>query len=129
MKVKAISKIGFPSSPFSVVAALILAPGNFAFTASSTGFGSRVNISAPSDGILVYEHTERGSAQDVTPALNGALLAGVTRDTLLTVASDLGYSAEEGKISTDDWQAGNESGVLTEVFACGTAAVITPVGF
>ena len=65
----------------------------------------------------------------MTPALNGALLPGVTRDTLLTVASDLGYSAEEGKISTDEWQAGNESGVLTEVFACGTAAVITPVGF
>jgi branched-chain amino acid aminotransferase len=68
-------------------------------------------------------------ARLVTPALNGALLPGVTRDTLLTVANDLGYSAEEGKISTDEWQAGNESGVLTEVFACGTAAVITPVGY
>jgi branched-chain amino acid aminotransferase len=78
---------------------------------------------------LYFVYGSGEQARLVTPALNGALLAGVTRDTLLTVASDLGYSAEEGKISTDDWQAGNESGVLTEVFACGTAAVITPVGF
>jgi branched-chain amino acid aminotransferase len=64
----------------------------------------------------------------VTPALNGALLPGVTRDSLLTLAHELGYSAEEGKLSTDEWQAGNASGAITEVFACGTAAVITPVG-
>ena len=78
---------------------------------------------------LYFVYGSGEQARLVTPALNGALLPGVTRDTLLTVASDLGYSAEEGKISTDEWQAGNESGVLTEVFACGTAAVITPVGF
>jgi branched-chain amino acid aminotransferase len=47
---------------------------------------------------------------------------------LLALASDLGYTAEEGKVSTDEWQAGNASGAITEVFACGTAAVITPVG-
>ena len=78
---------------------------------------------------LYFVYGSGEQARLVTPALNGALLPGVTRDALLTVASDLGYSAEEGKISTDEWQAGNESGVLTEVFACGTAAVITPVGF
>ncbi|MET9266648.1 S8 family serine peptidase [Amycolatopsis sp. NPDC004079] len=43
--------------------------------AYSSGFGSRVNISAPSDGILVYQHTEHGSAQDVTPVLNGGTSA------------------------------------------------------
>jgi branched-chain amino acid aminotransferase len=68
------------------------------------------------------------SARIVTPALTGTLLPGVTRDSLLTLAHDLGYSAEEGKISTDEWREGNESGAITEVFACGTAAVITPVG-
>jgi branched-chain amino acid aminotransferase len=68
------------------------------------------------------------SARIVTPALTGTLLPGVTRDSLLTLAGDLGYSAEEGKISTDEWREGNESGAITEVFACGTAAVITPVG-
>ncbi len=52
----------------------------------------------------------------------------MTRDSLLTVATELGYAAEEGKISTDEWREGNASGALTEVFACGTAAVITPVG-
>ena len=56
------------------------------------------------------------------------MLPGVTRDSLLTLAADLGYAVEEGKVSTDEWQAGNSSGELTEVFACGTAAVITPVG-
>jgi branched-chain amino acid aminotransferase len=64
----------------------------------------------------------------VTPTLTGSILEGVTRDSLLTVAADLGYTAEEGRISLDQWQADSESGALTEVFACGTAAVITPVG-
>jgi branched-chain amino acid aminotransferase len=64
----------------------------------------------------------------VTPALTGALLPGVTRDSLLTLAGDLGYGAEENRISTDEWRAGNADGSITEVFACGTAAVITPVG-
>ena len=41
---------------------------------------------------------------------------------------DLRYQAEEGTISADAWRAGCEAGELTEVFACGTAAVITPVG-
>ncbi len=72
-----------------------------------------------------------GSGDDVrivTPSLTGALLPGVTRDSLLTLARDLGYGAEEARISTDMWQEGNASGEISEVFACGTAAVITPVG-
>ncbi|MHC0434079.1 branched-chain amino acid aminotransferase [Streptomyces sp. O3] len=64
----------------------------------------------------------------VTPELTGSLLPGITRDSLLTIARDLGYEAVEGRISTEDWKRGNEDGTLTEVFACGTAAVITPVG-
>ncbi|MGH8962247.1 MAG: branched-chain amino acid aminotransferase [Jatrophihabitantaceae bacterium] len=77
---------------------------------------------------LYFVYGSGPSARIVTPALTGTLLPCVTRDSLLTVARELGYAAEEGKISTDDWRAGNESGALTEVFACGTAAVITPVG-
>jgi branched-chain amino acid aminotransferase len=77
---------------------------------------------------LCFVYGSGPSARVVTPALTGTLLPGVTRDSLLTVAQELGYGAEEGKISIDDWHAGNESGALTEVFACGTAAVITPVG-
>ncbi len=64
----------------------------------------------------------------MTPALTGTLLAGVTRDSVLTLAPDLGIPAEEGAISVAQWRAGCESGEITEVFACGTAAVITPVG-
>jgi branched-chain amino acid aminotransferase len=77
---------------------------------------------------LCFVYGSGPTARIVTPALTGTLLPGVTRDSLLTLAHDLGYSTEEGKISTDDWQRGNASGAITEVFACGTAAVITPVG-
>ncbi|SOD71287.1 branched-chain amino acid aminotransferase [Jatrophihabitans sp. GAS493] len=77
---------------------------------------------------LYFVYGSGATARIVTPALTGTLLPGVTRDSLLSLAADLGYSAEEGKISTDDWQAGCASGEITEVFACGTAAVITPVG-
>jgi branched-chain amino acid aminotransferase len=77
---------------------------------------------------LYFVYGSGPSARIVTPALTGTLLPGITRDSLLTVAADLGYACEEGKISTDDWRHGAESGELTEVFACGTAAVLTPVG-
>ncbi|NJP45144.1 branched-chain amino acid aminotransferase [Actinacidiphila epipremni] len=64
----------------------------------------------------------------VTPELTGSLLPGITRDSLLRIAADLGYEVAEGRISVDDWRAHTQDGTLTEVFACGTAAVITPVG-
>ncbi|MEU2158658.1 branched-chain amino acid aminotransferase [Streptomyces sp. NPDC019396] len=64
----------------------------------------------------------------VTPELTGSLLPGVTRDSLLKLARDLGHASEEGRISIEDWRRDSENGTLREVFACGTAAVITPVG-
>jgi branched-chain amino acid aminotransferase len=67
-------------------------------------------------------------AKLLTPALTGTLLPGITRDSLVTVGADLGFEVEEGRISVTDWQAGCADRSLTEVFACGTAAVITPVG-
>jgi branched-chain amino acid aminotransferase len=75
----------------------------------------------------------RGSASTgepwiVTPPLTGTLLPGITRDALLRLAPDLGIKAIEERITIDQWQAECEAGELTEVFACGTAAVITPVG-
>ncbi|HKS44553.1 MAG TPA: branched-chain amino acid aminotransferase [Amycolatopsis sp.] len=72
-----------------------------------------------------------GSGRDaklVTPELSGSLLPGVTRSSLLTLAADFGHQVEERRISTDEWEKAAASGELTEVFACGTAAVITPVG-
>ncbi|MGW4229188.1 branched-chain amino acid aminotransferase [Streptomyces sp. NPDC004980] len=76
---------------------------------------------------FVYEQ-EDGGKRIVTPSLTGSLLAGVTRDSLLTVARDLGYTAEESRVSIGQWRDDTANGTLTEVFACGTAAVITPVG-
>ncbi|KND30540.1 branched-chain amino acid aminotransferase [Streptomyces acidiscabies] len=64
----------------------------------------------------------------VTPELSGSLLPGVTRGSLLQVAADLGYEARESRIGAADWRRDCADGSLTEVFACGTAAVITPVG-
>jgi branched-chain amino acid aminotransferase len=73
----------------------------------------------------------RGTGADaevVTPQLSGTLLPGVTRDTLLTLAARLGYAPREERISLDQWRAECEQGRITEVFACGTAAVVTAVG-
>lgn len=80
---------------------------------------------------FVYGSGEPGTKDApkiVTPELTGSLLPGITRDSLLSLASDLGYGTEERRISVEDWRRGNADGSLTEVFACGTAAVITPVG-
>jgi branched-chain amino acid aminotransferase len=64
----------------------------------------------------------------VTPELSGSLLPGITRDSIIQIAGDLGYAVEQRLFSVDEWDQGLKSGRLTEVFACGTAAVITPVG-
>ena len=64
----------------------------------------------------------------VTPKLTGTLLPGITRDSILSVARDLGYETEEVMLSVDDWKNGIESGEITETFACGTAAVVSPIG-
>lgn len=64
----------------------------------------------------------------MTPALTGTLLPGVTRDSLLHLADRLGLVVEEGRISVDRWREDCERGLITEAFACGTAAGIAPVG-
>jgi branched-chain amino acid aminotransferase len=69
-----------------------------------------------------------GAVRLVTPALTGSLLPGVTRDCLLTLAGDHGFVAEARRVSVEEWHQGNLDGTISEVFACGTAAVITPVG-
>jgi len=67
-------------------------------------------------------------ARLLTPRLTGTLLPGITRESLLVIGADLGYQVGEGRISSAEWQSGCADGSLTEAFACGTAAVITPVG-
>ncbi|TFH57446.1 branched-chain amino acid aminotransferase [Glutamicibacter arilaitensis] len=64
----------------------------------------------------------------VTPALTGTILEGVTRSSVIQLAKDRGMVVEERKITLDEWREGIASGEIAEVFACGTAAVITPIG-
>ncbi|CBA15010.1 branched-chain amino acid aminotransferase [Xanthomonas albilineans] len=64
----------------------------------------------------------------VTPALSGSILDGITRDSILQLARDRGMPVVERQVSIDEWRDGVASAEITEVFACGTAAVVTPIG-
>ena len=64
----------------------------------------------------------------VTPPLTGTILPGITRNSLMTLAREEGLAVREERYSLDQWQADAASGKLVETFACGTAAVVTPVG-
>ena len=64
----------------------------------------------------------------VTPKLNGSILPGITRDSVLKLAAQLGYETEEGRLDVEQIFADAKSGKLTEAFGTGTAAVISPVG-
>lgn len=64
----------------------------------------------------------------VTPALSGSILPGITRKSVLELGQDLGYEMYEATIDVNDMLADIQSGKITEVFGCGTAAVIAPVG-
>jgi branched-chain amino acid aminotransferase len=77
-------------------------------------------------GMNIFFAYDDGSL--ATPPLTGTILAGITRDSIIMLARAEGRTVEERPISVDDWRADAASGRLTEVFACGTAAVITPIG-
>jgi branched-chain amino acid aminotransferase len=77
-------------------------------------------------GMNVMFVFEDGSIQ--TPPLGGTILPGITRDSLLTLARDAGLTVREERYGIDQWKADAESGKLREAFACGTAAVVTPIG-
>lgn len=64
----------------------------------------------------------------VTPELNGSILPGITRQSIIQLAQHLGYGVEERKIAIDEVFEAAEDGTLTEIFGTGTAAVIAPVG-
>lgn len=77
---------------------------------------------------ICFVYKEHGRTILVTPKLTGTLLPGITRASLLQLAQDLGYEAEERRLSVDYWEKDLADGRMTEVFACGTAAVIVAVG-
>jgi branched-chain amino acid aminotransferase len=64
----------------------------------------------------------------ITPPLTGTILPGITRDSLMTLAREEGLIVREERYSIDQWRDDAASGQLVETFACGTAAVVTPVG-
>ena len=63
----------------------------------------------------------------VTPE-TGTILEGITRASIIELAQKMGHQVEERKFSIDEWRDGVRSGDIVEIFACGTAAVVTPVG-
>ena len=69
-----------------------------------------------------------GDKHIVTPALSGSILPGVTRKSVIQLGRDLGYEVSEETIDVHEMLADVEAGRITEVFGCGTAAVIAPVG-
>ena len=77
-------------------------------------------------GMNIFFVFDDGSIQ--TPPLDGTILHGVTRDSLITLARDMGVEVREEPYSIERWKADAESGRLAEAFACGTAAVVTPIG-
>lgn len=62
-----------------------------------------------------------------TPA-TGTILEGITRSAIIQIAERDGYKVEERRIDIDEWRKGVADGEVVEIFACGTAAVVTPVG-
>ncbi len=77
-------------------------------------------------GMNVFFVFNDGSLQ--TPPLSGTILPGITRDSLMTLARAEGLTVREEPYAIDQWRNDAKSGRLTEAFACGTAAVVTPIG-
>src|SRR5438477_1847204 len=77
-------------------------------------------------GMNVVFVFDDGSIQ--TPPLSGTILPGITRDSVITLARHEGRTVREERYSIEQWRADAASGKLREVFACGTAAVISAIG-
>ncbi|HEX5811414.1 MAG TPA: branched-chain amino acid aminotransferase [Pseudonocardia sp.] len=88
----------------------------------------RVWVDEMGSNNLFFVHGSGDETEVVTPALTGSILAGVTRDSILVLAKELGCQVTERRISGQEWLDGAADGTITEVFGSGTAAVITPIG-
>jgi branched-chain amino acid aminotransferase len=69
-----------------------------------------------------------GMPELVTPELSDTILPGITRDSLLVLARDRGYATTERPFSVAEWRSACAAGTMLEAFACGTAAIVTPIG-
>ncbi|GAA1377454.1 MULTISPECIES: branched-chain amino acid aminotransferase [Catellatospora] len=70
----------------------------------------------------------RADGSMFTPELNGSILPGITRDSIIQLAREQGRQVQERPVTIDEWRDGARSGEIVETFACGTAAVLTPIG-
>jgi len=77
-------------------------------------------------GMNVFFVFDDGSLS--TPPLGGTILPGITRDSIIALSKDSGTRVREEAYTVDQWRADAASGKLKEAFACGTAAVISPIG-
>ncbi len=77
-------------------------------------------------GMNVFFVLDDGSL--ATPPLTGTILPGITRDSVIQLARRAGHDVVESPVSFDEWREGAASGRIREAFACGTAAVVTPIG-
>ncbi len=77
-------------------------------------------------GMNVFFVTKDGRL--VTPELTGTILPGITRMSILELAKEFDLQPEERRVAVQEWKDGVASGDILEVFACGTAAIITPIG-
>ncbi len=77
-------------------------------------------------GMNVFFAFKDGSI--LTPPLQGTILPGITRKSLMQLARDAGITITEQRYSFEDWKADAASGALVEAFACGTAAVVAGIG-
>jgi len=82
---------------------------------------------AGGSNLFFVESTAQGTRLR-TPPLSGTLLAGITRDSILRLATRLGYPVAEEPLTLDEWEQGCRDGRITETFASGTARAIAPVG-
>ncbi|MFC1553806.1 branched-chain amino acid aminotransferase [candidate division KSB1 bacterium] len=112
--------------------------GNYA----ASLLGAQEAIEKGCDQVLWLDAKERRYVEEVgsmnicfvyndtimTSELFGSILEGVTRDSVLKMAGDLGFKTDVRKITIDEIIEGIESGKITECFGCGTAAVVSPVG-
>ncbi|WP_201731851.1 branched-chain amino acid aminotransferase [Acidithrix sp. C25] len=89
---------------------------------------SRTQVEEMGGMNLFFVEQSGDQTRIVTPRLTGTLLAGITRLSILQLAADAGFQAAEIDLSVDEWRDRCASGTITEAFACGTAAVIAPIG-
>lgn len=70
----------------------------------------------------------RADGTVITPPLTGTILPGITRDSLIAMLREEGLTVREEPYAIDQWRGEAADGTLIECFACGTAAVVTPIG-